>query len=110
MGDAADRSGDDVDGAHHAGRKLIEDSRFQPGNSIEARMVGGSRGEVDARAPSLVQGVGRRVDHTRKHFDALQLAHQRHRQDRLDRSAQAFLVDGSGEAAGEPDGRLLEGS
>jgi hypothetical protein len=42
-------------------------------------------------------------------LDALQLAHRRRRQGRLDGRAQAFVVDGTDEAAGQPDGGLLEG-
>ena len=109
MADAAGRGGDDIDGAHHAGRKLVEDGGFQARDGVEARMVGRSRCEVDARAPSFVKRVGRRIDHAGKSLDALQLAHRRRGQDRLDGGAQAFVVDGPGEAAGQPNRCLLEG-
>ena len=72
-------------------------------------MLGRARRQVDARAPGLMQRVGGRVDHAGQHLDAVQLAHRRRRQDGLDRRAQAFVVDRSGEAAGEPRCRLLEG-
>ena len=72
-------------------------------------MVGCSRREVDARAPSFVQRVDRRVDHTGESLDALQLAHRRHRQDCLDRGAQAVIVDGPGKTASKAHRRLLEG-
>ena len=68
-----------------------------------------ARGEVDDRAPRLMQGLGRRVDHAGEHFYALQLAHRSCRQDRLDHGTQAFVVDRPGKAAGEPHGGLLEG-
>ena len=109
MVDAAGRRGDDVDGAHHAGRKLVEDGRFEARDGAEAWMVGCSRCKVDAGAPSLVERVSRRIDRTWESLDTLQLAHRRRGQDRLDGRAQAFVVNGPREPAGKPYGHLLEG-
>jgi hypothetical protein len=109
MTDAGGRSGDDVEGPHHAERKLVEDSRFQARDGAKTPMIGRVCGKIDARAPSFVERVGRRVDHAGKSLDALQLAHRCCGQGCLDGRAQAFVVDGSGEAAGQPDCGLLEG-
>ena len=109
MIDASGCGGDDIERPHHARRKLVEDGRFQARDSGETRMISCARCEVDARAPSLVERIGRRIDHAWERFDTLQLAHRRHGQDRLDGGAKALVVDGPGEAAGEADGRLLKG-
>ena len=109
MTDASCRSGDDVHGTHHAGRKLVEDSRFQARDSGETRMIGFARDKIDAGAPNFVERVCRSVDHSRKGLDALQFAHWRYRQSRLDGRAQTFVVDGADEAARQPDGGMLEG-
>ena len=109
MIDTGGRGGDDVERPHHAGRKLVEDRRFQARDSGETRMIGRACGKIEARAPGFVEGVGRRVDHAGKSLDALHLAHRRGGQGRLDGRAQALVVDGAGEAARQPDGGLLEG-
>ena len=75
---------------------------------VESRMVGRTCREVDTGAPSLVQGVGGRVDHPGQRLDAFKLAHRRRGQDLLDRRPQAFVIDRPGKAPGEPHGRLLE--
>ena len=108
MGDTLSGGGDNIDRAHHAGRKLRQDRRLEPGDRVESRMVGRACREVDTGAPGLVQGVGGRVDHPGQRLDALKLAHRRRGQDLLDRCPQAFVVDRPGEAPGEPHGRLLE--
>ncbi|WP_244409656.1 hypothetical protein [Methylorubrum populi] len=72
-------------------------------------MIGRVCGQIDARAPSFVERVSRRVDHAGESLDALQLAHRRCGQGRLDGRAQALVIDGPDEAASQPDGGLLEG-
>ena len=109
MTDTGGCGGDDVERPHHAGRKLVEDGRFQARDGGETRMIGRACGKIDARAPGFVERVGRRVDHAGKSLDALQLPHRRGRQGRLDGRAQALVVDRAGEAARQPDGGLLEG-
>jgi hypothetical protein len=88
------RRHDDVERSHHARRKLFEDGRFQARESGETWMVGRASGKIDARAPGFVKRVDRRVDHARKRLDALQLAHRRSGQSRLDSRTQAVVVDG----------------
>jgi hypothetical protein len=90
-------------------RKLVEDGRFQARDSGETRMIGFARDKIDAGAPNFVERVCRSVDHSRKGLDALQFAHWRYRQSRLDGRAQTFVVDGADEAARQTDGGLLEG-
>jgi hypothetical protein len=63
MGDAAGSGGNDVDGTHHACRKLCQDGCLKPGDGVESRMIGRARRKVDARTPRLVQSVCGRVDH-----------------------------------------------
>ena len=109
MINAGDRGGDDVDRPHHAGWKLGENGLFQARDGVNAQVVGRSRREVDARAPSLVKRVGCRVDHTGQSLNALKLAHRCRRQDRLDGGAQALIVDGSNKTAGKARRGLLEG-
>ena len=108
MVDAAGRGGDDVDGAHHAGRKLVEDGLFEARDGAEAWMVGCSRCKVDAGAPGLVERVSRRIDHTWESLDTFQLVQRRRGQDRLDGRAQAFVVNGPREPAGKPYGPRLK--
>ena len=107
--DAGGRGRDDINRTHHARRKPLDDRRFQARDGGKARMVGRVHGQIDTRAPGFVQCVGGCVDHAGERLDALQFAHRRHRQGRLDGRAQALVVDGTGEAAGQPDGGLLEG-
>jgi len=108
MTDTGGCGGDDVERPHHAGRKLVEDGRFQARDSGETRMIGRACGKIDARAPGFVERVGCRVDHAGKSLDALQLPHRRGRQGRLDGRAQALIVDRTSKSAGKSDGRLLE--
>ncbi|WP_245479799.1 hypothetical protein [Hansschlegelia zhihuaiae] len=109
MTDAGGRGGDDIERSHHAGRKLVENGRFQARDGGETGMIRRVCGQIDARAPGFVERVSRRVDHAGKSLDALQLAHRRCGQGRLDGRAQALVVDRADEASGQPDGRLLEG-
>ncbi|GLS29196.1 hypothetical protein [Neomesorhizobium albiziae] len=70
-------------------------------------MVGRSRGEVYACGPGPVQRVGRRVDHTggAVSFSSSPIGVA----GRTAWIAARRLSSSMGEAAGEPDGRLLEG-
>ena len=108
MGDTLSGGSDNIDRAHHTERKLCQDRRLEPGDRVESRMVGRTCREVDTGAPSLVQGVGGRVDHPGQRLDAFKFAHRHRGQDLLDRCPQAFVVDRPGKAPGEPHGRLLE--
>jgi hypothetical protein len=76
MTDAGDRSSDDVEGPHHAQRKLVENGRFQACDGGDARMSGCMCNKIDACAPGFVQCIGCRVDHAGKSLDALQFAHK----------------------------------
>ena len=110
MGEALNRGGGDVEWPQHTGRKLVEDGRLQSCDGGEAWMVIGRMcGKVDARAPGFVQRVSRRVDHTGQRLDALQFAHRRGGQGRLDGRAQTLAIDRADKTAGQPDGGLLEG-
>lgn len=63
MGEAISRGSDNVDGAHHARRQFSKNSWFQARNGFETRMADCLCCEVDARAPNLVERVGRRFNH-----------------------------------------------
>ncbi len=102
MGDAAGGCGDDVDGTHHAGRKLGQDRRFEARDGVEARMLGRARRRSMPARQALCSVSAAASIMPGSRLDALQLAHRRRRQDRLDRGAQAFVVDRPGKAAGEP--------
>lgn len=100
---------DDVERSHHAGWKPVKDGRFQVRDSSETRMMWSPRGKINACTPSFVKRVGRRVNHARKIFDILQLAHRRGGKDCLDGLPQALVIDGAGESTSQSGGSLLEG-
>ena len=66
------------------------------------------RCQVDAGAPNLVQRLCCRIDHAGERFDALQLSHFCLWQRRLDRDAQALIIDWPYKPASQPNRRLLE--
>ncbi len=74
MTDTGGCGGNDVERPHHAGRKLVEDGRFQARDGGETRMIGRACGKIDARAPGFVERIGRRVDHAARAADHPRLA------------------------------------
>ncbi|WP_318035162.1 hypothetical protein [Rhizobium ruizarguesonis] len=109
MGDTDAGCGDNINRSHHPFGKFIENCSLQAGYSVETRMIGGSCGQIDAGAPSLMQRVRSRADHTRQHLDTFQLPHRGGGKHGLDSRAQAFFIDRPDESTREPYRRLLEG-
>jgi hypothetical protein len=71
-------------------------------------MLLGTSSEIDAGAPRFVQRVRRSINHAGKHLNAFQFAKFGRRQNGLNRSAQAFVVDLPGKSASEADYQLFE--
>jgi hypothetical protein len=71
-------------------------------------MLSSTRPQIDVGAPDLAQGVSSRAHHARQGLQAIEFAERDFRQGRLDRYAQALVINRTREAARKACRELLE--